>query len=500
MPRFGLGRSRGLAGLIESDSDDLHFDQGSTIMTSDSEGENVARPVKRSSKTQVAPPKSKRQKMSPPQPPPPKERRGALKDKTAGRHRRHEASDTEDAREFDERADTVDETLLSMDELDASMISIQRPVKVSTTKAKVAEKQVKPSKTKRVKAEPIVEETPRPIKRESKFRKEEKPVQKKRRREEETEDEAANEIPETQVAVEAEEQLEQSIEEEVIEEFEAEPTPKPVVVRRPSVVRKQKSPVHQTSIQLRHTRGGSFSDTERIDPAGRRRIGDLQAKLDKLELKYHKLREVGVDEAHANYEKLRKQSEKSSKASKEIIANLKAEVAAKDAKVKEFRNLQKTLDEKDAEIARQKEKAAMANDALSTAQSENKGLMTKLNAMKNAAANIESVNAAKIPGSAQKPGAVRIMGSAETVQAAQVAQLKIALYSDLTGLIVRGVKREEEEDVFDCIQTGKNGSKSPTIGPTTSKTNIHQHSTSSSQFQTRRMLATTRLNAIIFRC
>lgn len=50
------------------------------------------------------------------------------------------------------------------------------------------------------------------------------------------------------------------------------------------------------------------------------------------------------------------------------------------------------------------------------------------------------------------------MGNSE---AAQVAQLKEDLYADLTGLIIRGIKREDEEDIFDCIQTGRNGSKFP---------------------------------------
>ena len=51
------------------------------------------------------------------------------------------------------------------------------------------------------------------------------------------------------------------------------------------------------------------------------------------------------------------------------------------------------------------------------------------------------------------------MGSAEAAQAAQIAQLKENLYSDLTGLIIRDVKREDGDDVYDCIQTGRNGSK-----------------------------------------
>ena len=51
------------------------------------------------------------------------------------------------------------------------------------------------------------------------------------------------------------------------------------------------------------------------------------------------------------------------------------------------------------------------------------------------------------------------MGSAEAAHAAQVAQLKEDLYSDLTGLILRSVEMGSEADVYDCIQTGRNGSK-----------------------------------------
>jgi len=46
-----------------------------------------------------------------------------------------------------------------------------------------------------------------------------------------------------------------------------------------------------------------------------------------------------------------------------------------------------------------------------------------------------------------------------TTSESQAAQLKEDLYSDLTGLIIRGVKRDAEDDVYDCIQTGRNGSK-----------------------------------------
>ncbi len=90
---------------------------------------------------------------------------------------------------------------------------------------------------------------------------------------------------------------------------------------------------------------------------------------------------------------------------------------------------------------------------------ENKTLSAKLAANRTAAASVESASS-KIPGSAVKAnGGIRMIGTVEAAQAAQAAQLKEDIYSDLTGLIIRNVKREPEEDIFDCIQTGRNGSK-----------------------------------------
>lgn len=37
--------------------------------------------------------------------------------------------------------------------------------------------------------------------------------------------------------------------------------------------------------------------------------------------------------------------------------------------------------------------------------------------------------------------------------------LKEEMYSDLTGLMIHTVKKDENEDIYDCIQTGRNGSK-----------------------------------------
>ena len=101
------------------------------------------------------------------------------------------------------------------------------------------------------------------------------------------------------------------------------------------------------------------------------------------------------------------------------------------------------------------------NKSLSTslheAQNEIKSLSTKLAATRSAASAQSSD--LKVPGSAVKRTAANSAPS-EAVKEAQVMKLKEDLYSDLTGLILRDVKRLDGEDVYDCIQTGRNGSES----------------------------------------
>ena len=123
--------------------------------------------------------------------------------------------------------------------------------------------------------------------------------------------------------------------------------------------------------------------------------------------------------------------------------------------------LKMKLDAQTIDMAALKAQLAQIRLSLSEAQSENKTLATKLAANRVAAASVESANA-KVPSSAAKAnGGIRMIGTAEAAQVAQASHLKEDLYSDLTGLIVRSVKREAEEDIFDCIQTGRNGSKLP---------------------------------------
>lgn len=143
----------------------------------------------------------------------------------------------------------------------------------------------------------------------------------------------------------------------------------------------------------------------------------------------------------------------------DLIESRTKEKEAQAALAKEVPGLKKKLDAKNAEIKSLQEQLKHINASLSEAQSENKTLSAKLAANRTAAASIESANA-RVPGSAVKAnGGIRLMGTAEAAQVAQAAQLKEDIYRDLTGLIIRSVKRDAEEDLFDCIQTGRNGSK-----------------------------------------
>ncbi|CAP91676.1 hypothetical protein E8E15_011320 [Penicillium rubens] len=213
----------------------------------------------------------------------------------------------------------------------------------------------------------------------------------------------------------------------------------------------------QESSPRKRKLGGTGSE-QGGDPELRRRLGELTKKHDALESKYRNLREIGIVEANTNMEKLRKQSETVTKASNELVASLKAELDAQRKLGLQSRGLQKQLKDRDDELARLKSGADEAQAQLASAQSEVKALQTKLAAARNTAASLEG--AAKVPGNTIKGGAANranAAATAEAAQASQLAQLKEDLYSDLTGLIVRDVKNRELDYLYDCIQTGING-------------------------------------------
>lgn len=158
-------------------------------------------------------------------------------------------------------------------------------------------------------------------------------------------------------------------------------------------------------------------------------------------------------------------------AASDLIQSLRKELATQTAIAQESRSLQRQLTTRDAALSKTEKNVVELTTSVSEAQNEIKTLQAKLANSRTASVTLESVNA-RTPGSAinNKAGQPRtiMMGSAEAAQAAQVALLKEDLYSDLTGLILRGVERGEESNIYDCIQTGRNGSKYPKLTPVNS--------------------------------
>jgi predicted RNase H-like nuclease (RuvC/YqgF family) len=111
-----------------------------------------------------------------------------------------------------------------------------------------------------------------------------------------------------------------------------------------------------------------------------------------------------------------------------------------------------------------KENSRLANEnkklseALDTSQKESSALSTKLSAARSSAQSETKA----VPGSAMKAraGGIILPGTAEATREAQLQKQKVEMYCDLTNLVIVGVKKnEDEEDVYDCLQTGRNGSK-----------------------------------------
>lgn len=189
----------------------------------------------------------------------------------------------------------------------------------------------------------------------------------------------------------------------------------------------------------------SFDDG---DPSLRRRLGDLTKKHETLETRYRNLRDVAVREAERNFDRLKKQSEEKATVANQLIASLKAEVAAQKELARDGQKLKVQLDTSESRVDALQAKVTELTNCVAGSKTEIKALNMKLTASRTA----EASAAAKVPGSALKNGRPN-----DVIHQAAQMHMKEDLYADLTGLIVRGVKKDDGEDVFDCLQTGRNG-------------------------------------------
>ena len=287
-------------------------------------------------------------------------------------------------------------------------------------------------------------------------------------------------IPETQPDPEMED-VSQSIEVDADEmDLSTVPTPKPVKkfaqrARSASVQPLQlRASARAGSVQPAYPppreRSASASGTERErrggDPEVRRKLNDVTKKYENLNLKYQNLQEIGRGNAESNFEKLKRASDQKAKDANDLIASLKKELAelkkggssssSSSTSSSEIAGLQKQV----STIITSNEKLTTENaslkNALQLSQNEVKSLEAKFVAARQQIST--STQESKVPGSAATTkGLDRSVGPNAT-DAQKEARMKENLYSDLTGLIIRGVKRKEGEDEYDCIQTGRNGS------------------------------------------
>ena len=304
-----------LSGLIDSDDDDLQFGQ-SSMPTPDSANENKA-PAKKGRGRPAMPSKVTKTKM------PARRTSGRITAKTvddepaitgkmAGRKgtvakgrrkvlgdktNQQDGNETEEVDEFD----ALDDVVMGEDEENVTAVTA---VAVKTTKPKWSRKKAVVPKVKVVEepldAAPVEDVNPDiPAK---KSRATKKKVLAKK--EVLSEPSPEKEIQETQPQNSSASQDGMDIDgvdddEEVIAETIARVAPN----RQRS---RDDTRIHQTAP---HRRAGSGSDTERSDPALRRKLGDITKKFENLNVKYQDLREIGLKEAERNFERLKKQSE-----------------------------------------------------------------------------------------------------------------------------------------------------------------------------------------------
>jgi hypothetical protein len=289
MGPFTKAKSK-LSAMIDSDEDEMHFVERDARPTPDSAQENT--PAKKGRGR----PKGATNKVTKSKAPARKTAAAATVSKALGKRAPlSDKTNERPARATEEQEDSEMVDAISEDELDASVV-VEKAKPVKKAKKAVATKshqesedelEEKPAtksrsavtkqKTNKAKREPSLEVEPS-----------------------ELVDESMNYVQETQVS-----EIEVEEEPEEIDE----PTPQPP----PKAANRIRSESRQRPSSLQRKRAGSASDTERNDPAIRRKLGDVNKKLENMEFKYRNLREIGIKEAEHNFERLKAQSEAKTK-------------------------------------------------------------------------------------------------------------------------------------------------------------------------------------------
>ncbi|KAG6000976.1 hypothetical protein E4U21_004843 [Claviceps maximensis] len=176
---------------------------------------------------------------------------------------------------------------------------------------------------------------------------------------------------------------------------------------------------------------------------------EMRERYHALEARHIQLREVGVKAAECNFERLKRQSMEAATASTTLIRELKAELAVQSDVVKQNEQLGRQLEHSQTNVVELERTITDLTASLSKAKFEIQSLSAKLGAIR----TMEAANKTSTVMTKTGTGGAKSTSSGALL----AAQAKEDLYSDLTGLIVRGVSQIDSENVFDCIQTGRNG-------------------------------------------
>lgn len=143
-----------------------------------------------------------------------------------------------------------------------------------------------------------------------------------------------------------------------------------------------------------------------------------------------------------------------------LQSDLKAQQKAQEDFSAETKVLKKKLAIKETEISILQTKVQELSKNLQDQQNESKVMSAKL-VQAQAQAQVQAQrNNAQVPGSAVKPGYRGPLGNPKTntgVDDTWLARVKEELYADLCGLIIVNVRKENDSNVFECVQTGVNG-------------------------------------------
>ncbi|KAK9327070.1 chromosome segregation protein Csm1/Pcs1-domain-containing protein [Lipomyces starkeyi] len=163
--------------------------------------------------------------------------------------------------------------------------------------------------------------------------------------------------------------------------------------------------------------------TELITSGGSDPYQALQKHYDALQTRFSRLSELRETTAEAALSSYRESAERRYAAADELITTLRAELGERSKQIKEMSSRVEEATKADHELDE-------LERTVQKLRQENAILQSKLLAR----------------------GAVAASGGSSAI-----AQLKEDLFSDLSGLIIRDVRVEDDKTVYDCLQTGRNG-------------------------------------------